>query len=177
MPFALVQLRGDATLFHFLERFLLGHGDEILQSHDAAGSRLEGLAVGAVDRAERQVLQLGLTADAGFLSGTEELFKMQTLALIDHVKHQVGLQLLGPLLDGGHVGGAIQVGPVGFDQDERRHLFLVALLGHLDDLSAVADLQLPGCLESLDHTGDAVLVGALAVPEVKVDAEAGEVVL
>ena len=87
MPSPLPPPRICLMVIHNLPvHFLIDAGNQLLQTHNAALSRLEGLAVLAIHGAEAQERQLCLRFYQPGLSGAaEHLGKMQLLPLVHHI--------------------------------------------------------------------------------------------
>ena len=143
---------------------------QVFQTHDAAVTGLEGLAVLAVHGAEAHKFQAALlfVDEAGLIGAAEHPHEVQLLALVHHVDDAVGIEVRLPLDDGGKVGGLVLGGAVGFQHHAGRHFPSVALLLDVHHQGAVADIGVAVCLHLLHHGGDEVLTVALAHPDVEV---------
>src|SRR5690606_39016266 len=121
------------------------------------------------------VLHPHLPGHAALAGCPEHLDEVVRLAGVDDIERQVGAELFGPVPDGRHVGGGVQVPAGTVDQDQGRYLALVVGLVDPDYQRSLRLLGDPRLTEPLDerlqHVGD---VG-LAVPDVEVHTQVGEV--
>ena len=159
------------AVFHHLGPDEIGHVlDQLLQAHHTALTGLEGLAVLAVHGAEAQVGQGEVRRnDAALFGSPEHLLKVQSLALVGDVKHFIGVEVLHPLDHGCQVGGGVDGGAVGLDQNTRGNFLLVGLLCHGDDPGALALDSQTLLLKVLHHGGDVGIGIAFSQPGFKVD--------
>ena len=164
---------GYDLVLHHLGADKSGHvSDELLQTHDAALTGLEGLAVLAVHGAEAQMLQLsGFGDNAAFAGGPEDLLEVQGLALVGDVEDLVGGEILHTLDHGGQVRGGVDGGAVGLHQDHGRNFLLVGLLGHGNHQGAFAEDSQALGLDVLDHGRNVGVGVALAQPGLEVDVQ------
>ncbi len=160
-----------------LAGLLRRHRDQIVELHHAAGARLERLAVGAVHRAVAEMFERGLAGETGLARGAEHLLEMSVLALVDDIENEIGILVADAIDDGGEIGGAVEHGAVGFQQDQRRHFLLVARFGHRNDQRAFAHHRDPARLQIRDHRGNQGIDIRLAFPQIEGDAEACEFAL
>ncbi len=107
----------------------------------------------------------------------EHLGEVVGLAGVDDVEGKIGAQLLGPVPDGGDVGGGVQVAPGAADQDQRGVVAIVAGLVDPHDQGALRLLGGPRLDQPVHQRLQQVGHVRLAVPDVEVDSEVGEVLL
>ena len=101
----------------------------------------------------------------------EHLLEVQTLALVRQVQQLVRMVVLHALHDGGQVRRGVQRRAVALDEDARRQLLAVALLGHGHNKRALAlDKHALG-LQLLEHRGNVGLRVAFALPDVEADVQ------
>ena len=143
--------------------------DETLQAHDAALPRLKGFAVLPVHGAKAKMLENHVLRHQSALArSTEDLLKVQRLALIGEVEHLVGLEVLHALHQCGKIRGGIEGRTVGLHQDARRHLLGVALLLDIHHQGTLGLCDNPLGLHGLEHGRDIGLRVALPQPDIKV---------
>ena len=86
--------------------------------------------------------------------GTEDLFEMAVLPLIDDIENEIGILVCDAIDDGRQIGRAVKHRAVRFEQDERRHFLLVGRLGDRNDQRAFAHHRKPARLQVFDHRRD-----------------------
>ena len=105
-----------------------------------------------------------------FARRAEHLLEVQTLALVRQVQQLVRMVILHALHDGGQVRRGVQRRAVALDEDARRQLLAVALLGHGHDERALA-LDKHASAFSFSSIGDVGLRVAFAFPDVEADVQ------
>ena len=113
----------------------------------------------------------GVGDDAALPGGAEHLLKVQRLPLVGDVEHLVGVPVLHPLNHGGKVGGGVDGGAVGLDQNAGGNRLLVRFLGHGDDPRALGEDGVALFLHLRDHGGDIGVGVAFPQPLFKVDVQ------
>ena len=142
--------------------------DQGLQTHDAAVSRLEGLAVLPVHGAEADPLQVMLRRDdTRLLRHAEELGVVQLLPLVGHVDVAVRAVKLLSLDQSREVAGGIEGRAVRLADDAGREFSGIPGLGDIHHQGAVALVGDAALLQVLDQPGNIRLDITLALPELK----------
>ena len=154
--------------------FHRGHGDQVIEFHGAAGAGLERLAVLPVHGAIADMFQHGFAIQPGLVGGAEHLFKMAMLAVIHHIKDQIGIIIAHPFDHRGEVGGAIQHAAFRLDQDQRWHRLFVAVFSNGHDQRALAHFRKAARFQIVEHGRDQIMDAGFAVPQIKMHAQAGE---
>ena len=113
----------------------------------------------------------GVGDDAALPGGAEHLLKVQRLPLVGDVEHLVGVPVLHPLNHGGKVGGGVDGGAVGLDQNAGGNRLLVRFLGNGDDPRAFGENGVALFLHLRDHGGDIGVGVAFPQPLFKVDVQ------
>jgi len=155
------------------EGAFLGLGEEGLQLDGVAGAGLDGLAVLAEDRTERDVLEARQPATGvgePFPGGEPELLEVIRLAGVGQDGDRIGPEVLGAVEHRREVGRGVVGGAVGFADDERLGLE-PRVLGMKDDERALRLDGEAGGGELRVNLRDLVVVEALAELVVEVDAE------
>src|SRR5262249_32600875 len=86
------EIGADAALAHTRARLLERLTDQVVELQNAAGARFERLAVGAVHRAEADMLKRFALSVSGFRRRAEDDLEMLRLALIHDVNDQIRMQ-------------------------------------------------------------------------------------
>ncbi len=117
------------------------------------------------------------THQAAALRRAEDLLEMKLLALVGEIDDPVGMPLLLPLLEGRQIGGGVEGGAVGLEDDAGRHLPGIRLPGHVHDQGAVALIGQAALPHILDHARNDVLHAGFAQPQVEGHVQVGVVFL
>ncbi len=117
------------------------------------------------------MFELALGGVAGEICGAENLLEMVRLALIDDVKRQVRAELGLALDDGGEVGGAVHRRAFRRYDEQRRHVLLVGLACHADDLRALVGFEQALGLQVGDHRFDERIGVGFALPPIESNVE------
>ena len=121
------------------------------------------------------MLELGFAVQSRLLRGAEDLLEMNVLALIDDIKNEIGILVADAIDDRREIGRAVEHRAVGFDQDQRRHLLLVARLGDRNDKRAFAHHRKPARFQIFDHRRDQRIDIGLAFPEIEMNAQTSHI--
>nr|BFE84103.1 hypothetical protein GCM10020093_067040 [Planobispora longispora] len=137
----------------------VGLVEQLQQLDRLTAPGLEHLAVAAQHAADLDVLGADVLGQpARHPGGGEQHRHVQGLGGADHVDDAVGLEVLDPVADRGHVGGGVAVPAVTLTDHERERLVLPAgEAGREDAERAVADHGDAAFLEFVADLGSAAL--------------------
>ena len=161
--------RNLRILRDLLVHLLVDVRNQVFQTHDAALTGLEGLAVLAVHGAKAQEPKLCLRLyDSRLLRTAEHLDKMHLLALIHHIDDLVRIVKLPALHQRRQIRRRVKRSPVGFQNHAGGNLLRIRLFLYVHHQSAVALVCVALLFQPLHHVGNVGLGVGLALPQIEI---------